>query len=662
MCQSVVGRVLVLMLFAAAVAAPAARAAEQPLISAPADAFVGEGDGSIDLVVRLATTSTDTVTVNYTTPEITADGGTFCNYDYAPVSGTLTFAPGETSKPVHVTILNCAGAEPSKSFGLSLATPVNGVIARAKSRVTIIDNDTLAGSPRIAVGDVTVDEKDGFALVPVTLAQASNSAVSVNYAMQDGTATGTDYTPQSGTLTFAAGQVVKTLAIPIADDAANEPAERFTVTLSNPANATIVGPIGTVTIGASDGTPTTLPAISTAQDAVVGEADGYVGLVVRLSAPGTQLVTVKYTTPEANADAGGFCNYDYVYDQGTLTFAPGETTKVIDVELLDCVGSAGDSGMLAFTLNLDTPINSTVQRAVQRIEIVNNNTLAASPGIYVKDATVDEKDGQALIGVILGQQSNSVITVDYATASGTAGAADYTPRSGTLTFAPGQTAKTIAVPVADDGATEPAERFTLSLANAVNATIANGTGTATIGANDGTPTTLPALSTAQDAMVGEGDGYVDLPVHLSAPGTQPVSVSFTTAEWTADAGSFCNYNYISNQGSLTFAPGETTKVVRVDLLDCTGGGTGPLSFVLNLSVPTNATIQRALATGRDRRQRHALGDAADLREEHVRGREGRRRARHRGPRAGVQQHDHRRLRHPGRHGKPAPTTRRSPAR
>ncbi len=592
MCQSVVGRVLVLLAIAMAVAAPAARAADQPLISAPADAFVGEGDGFIDLTVRLSTTSTDSVTVNFATPAITASAGAACGYDYVPVSGTLTFAPGQTSKLVHVAILDCAGAEPAKSFGLSLSTPVNGVIARAASRVTILDNDTVAASPQITAGSATVDEKDGFALVPVILAQASNSAVSVNYATQQGTAAAGDYTSQAGTLSFAAGQVVKTIAIAITDDAANEPAESFTIDLSSPANATVVGRTGTVTIGASDGTATSLPAISTAQDAVVGEADGHVELAVALSAPGTQVVTVKYSTPQASAAAGYACGYDYVPDQGTLTFAPGETTKVIDVELLDCTGTAGETGMLTFTLSLDTPINATIQRSVQRIEIVNNTTLAATPRVFVRDTTVDEKDGQALIAVILGQQSNSVITVDYATAGGTAGAADYTSRTGTLTFAPGQTAKTIAIPIADDAVSEPAERFTLSLANATNATIANATGTVTIGASDGTATSLPAISAAPDAVVGEGDGYADLVVHLSAPGTQPVSVSFATPATTASAGYACGYNYLPNAGTINFAPGETTKVVRVDLLDCAGGGS-PLAFLLSLSTPTNATIQRA---------------------------------------------------------------------
>ena len=73
----------------------------------------------------------------------------------------------------------------------------------------------------------------------------------------------------------------------------------------------------------------------------------------------------------------------------------------------------------------------------------------------MRDAVVDEKDGSARVSVLLGgptgQASNSIVTVDYATADGSATAdADYSATAGTLTFAPGETAKTVLVPITDD--------------------------------------------------------------------------------------------------------------------------------------------------------------------------------------------------------------------
>ena len=63
--------------------------------------------------------------------------------------------------------------------------------------------------------------------------------------------------------------------------------------------------------------------------------------------------------------------------------------------------------------------------------------------------------------------------------------------------------------------------------------------------------------------MSEGAGYVDLVVSLGAPGQNPVSVNYATANNTAGAGNACNGDYSRSGGTLNFAPGETTKVVRV---------------------------------------------------------------------------------------------------
>src|SRR6202043_3930966 len=126
-----------------------------------------------------------------------------------------------------------------------------------------------------------------------------------------------------------------------------------------------------------------------------------------------------------------------------------------------------------------------------------------------------------------------------------------------------------------------------------NATIADGTGIVVIGANDVPPVAQPAISAPADVIVGEGDGYVDLVVSLSAPGLSPVSVNYATANSTAAGSTVCNYDYVPVSGTLNFAVGETTKVVRVDLLDCPAAVKGFASFTLGLSTPVNATIARA---------------------------------------------------------------------
>jgi chitinase len=329
----------------------------------------------------------------------------------------------------------------------------------------------------------------------------------------------------------------------------------------------------------------------------VGEVDGYIDLAVRLSAPGTDTVSVDYSAIQSTADDGTFCTYDFVPVTGTVKFAPGETTKVVRVELLNC---NSPNGFRSFSFTLANAQNATIARAATRVSIVDASTVVETPKLSVRDAVVDEKDGVALVPVLLGAppgtSSLSTVTVDYTTHDGSATAgADYTATAGTLSFAPGETVKTVVVPIADDGTDEPAENFALGLSNPSNATIAGATGTVQIGASDAAAAGAPALTAPADTIVGQGDGYVDLVVRLSAPGTQAVTVGYSTAPITAAQGNFCTYNYVGASGTLNFAPGETTKAVRVELLDCAGIPAGFETFRLTLTGPVNATIGRANA-------------------------------------------------------------------
>src|SRR5207253_6295723 len=139
-------------------------------------------------------------------------------------------------------------------------------------------------------------------------------------------------------------------------------------------------------------------------------------------------------------------------------------------------------------LGLSAPQQASISRASQRVGIVDNDNVVATPRLYVRDAIVDEQDGLARVSVVLGgpngQASNSTVSVNYATSDGSAGGSDYGALSGTLSFAPGQTVKTLLVPITDDGSPGPAERFSRALSTPSAASLADGTGAVTIGDTD----------------------------------------------------------------------------------------------------------------------------------------------------------------------------------
>ena len=191
----------------------------------------------------------------------------------------------------------------------------------------------------LSIGDVTVLEGVSGtqnAAVVVSLSAPSTKTVTVDYlttTLFGGSATaGSDYTAVSGKLTFAAGQTAKTILVPVHGDRQVEGNETFDVLLQRPHGAWIADYTGTVTI--QDSTPR----ISISEFVTASESDGFMTFTVSLSAAYDQPVTVNFATqdgffPDGNYDAA-IAGQDYVATSGTLTFAPGETTKTITVQII----------------------------------------------------------------------------------------------------------------------------------------------------------------------------------------------------------------------------------------------------------------------------------------------------------------------------------------
>ena len=122
----------------------------------------------------------------------------------------------------------------------------------------------------------------------------------------------------------------------------------------------------------------------------------------------------------------------------------------------------------------------------RRTRIIFLDNLTGVARLSVADARANEGAGATVaFEVSLSSAAAETVTVDYATADGTAEAgADYTASSGTLTFAAGETSKTVSVPVLDDAVDEGEETFTLRLSNAQGGWITDGEAVGTITNDD----------------------------------------------------------------------------------------------------------------------------------------------------------------------------------
>ncbi|MBV9925252.1 MAG: DUF4214 domain-containing protein [Acidobacteria bacterium] len=184
--------------------------------------------------------------------------------------------------------------------------------------------------------------------------------------------------------------------------------------------------------------------------------------------------------------------------------------------------------------------------------------------------------------------SAGAATVDYATSDGTAKAGeDYTPASGTLSFAAGETTKSFTVTILNDALDEDVETVNLTLSNPTGGISIGGYNTATISIADDDPP--PVISSGDFAVfVAEGNSGTSeavFNVKLSAPSGRAVTVNYNTVDGDATSGA----DYQPAMGTLTFAPGETSKTVSV----LVNGDTAPEadeSFALRLSGAVNANL------------------------------------------------------------------------
>ena len=212
-----------------------------------------ENGGPVVVTVTRSGGSAGTTGISYNTGTGTAN-----STDFTSASGTLTLADGETSKTISIPITNDALDEVDEAFTVSLnfLTGSASFGTPTTTTITIQDDDP---TPSATIGDaVQIETNSGNRTItfPVTLNAASGRAVSFNYATADGSASGgTDFLATSGTLQMGAGQTVASIVVNITGDTAVEPDETFSVTLTNPQNATLTRATATGTIIGDDNAP-----------------------------------------------------------------------------------------------------------------------------------------------------------------------------------------------------------------------------------------------------------------------------------------------------------------------------------------------------------------------------------------------------------------------
>ena len=291
-----------------------------------------ENAGQAHLTVVRGNDTSDRVSVEFATVDDTAKAG----IDYVPTSGIVKFTRSERTKTIVVPLLNNDRLDGSRQLRLELKNPAGGADlgTRSTAALAIQDNET---GVQLSHKRYSVFEAEGAARVTVLRGDDGNLPVSVDYMTADGTAiAGVHYQTRSGTLKFIAGEVSKTLLIPISNDGHPGINRTFTVSLSNAVGTIGLGPTQSAEVIIIDNDK----GLAFSQSSyVVSETGRSVQITVIRKDDGASSISVDYATH----DASGQTPRTHVPQSGTLTFAAGEMTRTIGIQILNNSIANGDS-------------------------------------------------------------------------------------------------------------------------------------------------------------------------------------------------------------------------------------------------------------------------------------------------------------------------------
>lgn len=377
-----------------------------------------------------------------------------------------------------VTRLNADGSvDPTINFGTGANAFVSSIVVQTDRKIVLgggftqFNNEPKkciarihggsvndAGSFEFSVARYSVSEKITNAVVKVNRSGGTTGSVTVDFATADATAqAGVDYLGFSRSLTFAEGETVQTILVPIIDDTTPEDDEAVNLVLSNPTGGAVLGSQPTAQISiVSDDTGLGFSSASFSVNENVGSGQATI-TVVRTGGSNTE-VSVSYSTSDGTAVS----NVDYRSTSGTLVFLAGETVKTFPVVIIDDATVQNNH-----TVNL-TLYNATgsavLSQSTATLTIVDNDFAAGSLRFSSASYQVNEQGTNAVVTVQRVNGFTGVISVNFATSDGTAKAGvKYVAASQTLAFADGETTKTILIGIINNELVEGDQSINLTL-------------------------------------------------------------------------------------------------------------------------------------------------------------------------------------------------------
>ena len=573
-----------------------------------ADANATEGS-PIEFTVTPTPLSGKTISLTYLTSQVTALAGT----DYVPVAGDpVNIDPGETGT-ISIRTNSDEKDEENETFTVTLSAPSNATLGTSITATGTINDDDDPPSLSISSANATEGSEIRFTITPSVV---SGKTIKVKYSTSDVTAMGgSDYTTVSDQeATIQAEHTEQAIFINTTQDALPEDDETFTVTLSDPTNATLGTATATGTINDDD------DLVVTVQNASATEGSAVAFPVSLSSNAPTGGVVVTYrvsaeagNTATTSSTAIGGADFTAVTGQ-TVTIAAGSDSGTISVPTGN---DSTDEEDETFTLTLTNVTNAALGSPASATGTITDND--AAPNVSVEAGTATEGD-DVDFKVTATAASAKTITVPYSTSNGTASApGDFAApaANASVTINPGDTEATISISTVDDSSAEDSESFTVTLGTPTNAGLGTSSATGTINDDD-----LEVTIANASAIEGSPVAFtVTLSANAPSEGvtvnyTVSVGISDTATLTTSEPGG-ADFTAVSGQ-DVTISSGSNTAVINVSTNgDTTDEPDETFTVTLNSAMGAdlgNPSVATGTITDNDDPPTVTLGTHADVEE------------------------------------------------
>ena len=507
-----------------------------------------------------------------------SDGRGRPSYDFHHVAGLLDFAHGEMSKTITVPLINDDWYEGGEAFVLKLSEPTNGGTLGSQSEIKVrIESEDVKLPGTFVFASAAYSVVEGTPFVHVTVNRINGGNVEASVRLYDtgagnGSTTASawapsDYNGVPAMLTFAPGELSKTISIPIVDDSNTEIDEVFSLRFYSPTNDATVGSPDTTFVTIQDNESTFYFRGATPSTYSFESVEGTGKMPITVVRQGSLVPPASVTIRTSDGSAVG--GVDYTPTTVTLNFAAGEASKSFDVPVTnDTLMEAKES----FYVSMSNVVGAQ-QGSWSWSSYIVDDDVAATPGKFEFSAatySVAENGGSLNVTITRVGGSAGTVTVQYRTLDGATGqpsdqiayaGSDYSSKSGTVTFAPGETTKTISIPITNDSRIEKNEFFTLELRNPA--------GGAALGTVAKAVVTIVEDDSAiefgtSNYVVNESAGYITITLIRKGSTAGSATVDLNISSGSAEAGK----DFIKPATpTVTFADGESTKTVQIQLID-----------------------------------------------------------------------------------------------